>query len=115
MKALVVEGPARESPVAKSNVDPFRICRHDRRELPRRTHQLGRRSLPIARVEAYDEIRVAKRFLGIADVERVAAWKVQAAIHVVHGDASRLGELHERMKSLGLAADVLRDDDRPFG
>ncbi len=86
--------------------------RHDRCELPRRAHQLGCRPLPVARVEAQDEIRVAEHLLGVAHVERVPRREVQAAVDVVDRDACGLGQLHERMEAVGLAADVFGDDHR---
>ena len=112
MQALVVERPARKFQVAEADLDPLRSRRHDRRHLPRRAHQLRRRPLPVSRVEADDEIRVAEHIFRVTHVQRMARREVQAAVDIVNRDAGRLGELHERIEAFRLAPNVFGDDHR---
>ncbi len=112
MQALVVERPAGELEVAEADVDPLCPGRHDRGALARRARELGRRPLPVARVEAQHEIGVAEHVLRHAHVERMARGEVEPAVYVVYRDASRFGEVDQGMKALRLAPHELGDDDR---
>ncbi len=113
--ALVVERPAGELEVAEADLDPFRARRNHRRELARGAHELGRGLLPIARVQADHEVRVAEVILGEARVERMAAREVEPSVDVVDRDSRRLRELDERVERFVVASHVFRDDDRMRG
>src|SRR4051812_24810304 len=107
--ALVVERPGRELEIAESDLDPLRAVGHHGRALARRAYELRRGLLPVARIHADHEIRIAEVILREARVEGMAAGEVEAAVDVVHRDAGSLRELDQRMEGFVVASAVLRD------
>ena len=114
LEALVVHGPARQLEVAEADVDPDAILRLDAGQLPRGADELGGRALPVAHVEAQDQVGVAEHVLHHAHVERMAAREVEAAVDVVDRRAQRLGELDQGLEPRGVAPDELGEDHRPL-
>ena len=88
---------------------------YDRGHLARGADEARGGALPVARIQAQDEIGVGEDVLHHAQVERVAAGEVERGVDVVDRRAERLGQLHQGVEALRIAADELGQDDRPLG
>ena len=113
--ALIIERPGADLQIAEADIDEAATFRGDPLDLAGGRGKLARRPLPVADIEADDEIGVGEDIAHHAHVQRMAAGKIEPGVEVIHRRLDGFGELHQGIEAGLAAADKLGQQYRFLG